>query len=134
MSWNQNKIFKYLLVIPFLILIYFYDNGDKKERRKYQKELSIEYPLINKANKDYKGIVVSCTVGNKYMAGSDIYVKLSNDDKFVIYGTSHNSQYKNYDLRDNLNVNDSIYYNYKTNELYIYRGNEKLYYKLFERI
>lgn len=125
------KKIKYIFLIPLVVLVYFIWNKEYKEREKKIAKLFIEYPAIEKEGKDYHGIIERYTIGSEYTAGMAIYIQLSTGAKFRIYGTSTNTDYKKADLRDNLQVKDSIYYNHKTNELFIYRKNEKYYFILF---
>lgn len=132
MRKQQNNInIKYILLIPLVILVFFIFNQNDEERDIEIKKLSIEYPPIYKLDRDYAGIIAEYTIGSKYTTGKGGYTKLSNGDKFVITGQSTNSQYRKKDLRDNLQIGDSIYYNNKTTELYIYREDDILYFKLF---
>lgn len=131
MSNDRINIFKYLLLVPILVFFYFFFNENDNVRDEQIKDVLIEYPLIEKSSKDYKGVVCQFSIGHQLMAGKGIYVTLSNGDKFVI-GTSSNTTYKNNDLKDYFQVNDSIYYNHKTYEFFIYKKDGKeLYFKLF---
>lgn len=128
------KRVKYLLLVPLCVIVFFIFNSKDEVRDEKIKELFIEYPPIDKIGKDYNGIVRNYMIGSQYTTGEGMYVELSNGDKFLIFGTSLNSKYKKPDLRDNLRINDSIYYNSKTGEIFIYRGKECLYFKFFKSI
>lgn len=129
---NRINILKYLLLIPVFVFFYFIWSKDDEIRDKEIERTLIAYPLIYETGKDYRGIVTEFSIGKKHMGGMGIYVTLSDGQKFVI-GSSSNTTYKNKDLRDYIQTNDSIYYNHKTYEFFIYKKDgEKLYFKLYD--
>lgn len=134
MSQGLSNILKLLAFILVASMLFLASHYSGKESDRKVTEIRNEYPVIGTTKKDYNGIIDSCTIGNQYINGKGIYVKIRNGSKFVIPGNTYNSQYKKKDLRDNLQVNDSIYYDYKTNEFYIYRKGQTFYFKLWHEI
>lgn len=128
---NILKLLAFILVASMLFLASHY-SGKESDRK--VTEIRNEYPVIGTTKKDYNGIIKSYSIGNRYMKGMEIYIDMYNGSKFVIPGNTYNSQYKKKDLRDNLQVNDSIYYDYKTDEFYIYRKGQTFYFKLWHEI
>jgi len=134
MSRIISNILKFLTFIFIIVLFFLFTKILNKSEDEQVKMIREEFLPIEKTNKDQNGIIKNLSIGNKYINGKGIYLELSNGNKYVIYGDSYNFQYKKPDLRDNLQINDSIYYKYDNDELFIYKKPQTLYFKLFRRI
>jgi hypothetical protein len=114
-------------------MLCFYTCGDSRYRE--VEKIRAEYPPIGQGKKNNVGVIKQYMIGNKYINGESIYMVLTNGDKFVIYAETSNAEYKKTNLRDNLQEGDSISYNHKTQDFYIYKKDGSiLHFILFKNI
>lgn len=120
-----------LVSIFSFILVYFASNTYDKNIERARNDENKEYPSIEKTKKNYNGHIVNIS-RSRVFAGKTFNIELNNGDKFAISGSKKNPNYKKKDLEDNLQIGDSIFYNYKTYEFYIFKEKEIYEFKLFD--
>lgn len=125
MNWKNKK---YILIIGRIIIFLFLFGGitiaailmTLDTEKKKSKTLS-EYPLIEKINKEIKGIIVGKT-WNTGLGGTDI-IELDSGDKFRVgAGALYISK--------NANKGDSIYKAQNSDTVFIIQSKEIKYYIL----
>ena len=134
---KKNKL---LIVLISLLMIatFIYITRRNQHQKNLVEEKKKEYLDLSNYqdyyNLDISGIIIDKYISKKLYDKGTTYFILNNDCKFVIYNISNNYSYEPSDLIDFLTVNDSIRKPHNSRDFFIYRKNEKYYFRLGEDI
>ena len=124
-------IYIFLLISFLLGLVFFYqsDINDRKE----SELLEEEYPWVKKGDSfEILGVVQRGKISLKQYSKGAFCIDLNNGLKFSLAGITRNYLYKPYDIKEFLEINDSIYKPAQSDSLYIYRDGKVFYFVLNE--
>jgi len=121
-----------------MIITFIYITRQNQHQKNLVENKKKEYLNLSNYNDYYNlevsGIVLDKYISNKLYDKGTAYITLNNKSKFVLYEIYNNYSYKPSDLIDFLKVNDSIRKPLNSRDFFIYRSNEKYYFRLGEDI
>ena len=133
----KKKIF-FIFTLLLMVLMILYEENREKECKYLINNKKKEYIDIsnyqNYYNLDISGIILDKYISKKLYDKGTTYLTLNNKSKLILYEIYNNYSYKPSDLIDFLRVNDSIRKPPNSRDFFIYRNNEKYYFRLGEDI